>query len=181
MLARLLLGVLTLGAANASLAGPPKDIPLERNCLWQLLESSGPQIDCEHAAWMTDDERADLRKLTRDYFQDASCLITVKIERKLVDAAIAGSDLVFESPPQPVTCEITTSQGKFPITATFAPHVVFKGGFAVEATPGLANVTGVNAYLAWPVVHYINHADRITKTMLLMINAYRANRGKMQR
>jgi hypothetical protein len=35
----------------------------------------------------------------------------------------------------------------------------------------------VNTYLAWPVVHYINHADRIGKPMALMINAYRARRG----
>ena len=47
-----------------------------------------------------------------------------------------------------------------------------KDGKAIEATPGLADVKGVNNYLAWPVVQYVNYAPGIRKEMLRMINAY---------
>ncbi len=170
---------LLIAAVTPSLAGPLKRVPTEQQCMWQLAQAADDEIDCMHPAWLTEDEKSDLKTLTRGYLRDASCLITVKIDRAKVDAALVASDLVFESPPQPVTCEIATSRGPFTITATFSPRVVFKDGFAIEATPGLANIKGVNSYLAWPVVHYINYADRITKTMLLMINAYRANRGSI--
>ena len=168
--------VLAVGPAHS---GPLKRVPTEQQCLWQLAESADEAIDCVHTAWLTEEEKSDLNTLTRGYLKDASCLITVKIDRAKVDAALAASDLVFESPPQPMTCEITSSRGRFTIKGTFSPRVVFRDGFAIEATPGLANIEGVNSYLAWPVVHYINYAERITKTMLLMINTYRANRGSI--
>jgi hypothetical protein len=81
-------------------------------------------------------------------------------------------DNVFTSPPQPVTCTIDTAKGALTITGTFAPRVVFKGGIAVEGSPGLADVEGVNGYLAWPVIQYVNRSARIRDGMLGMINAY---------
>lgn len=171
--------LLVLLIAAPAHAGPPQDVPLERNCFYQLQKSQSPEIDCEHPAWLTVEEKEDLRRLTRDYLQDASCRIAIRIPRRHVEEALAASDFVFESPPQPMTCDITTKAGVTRITGTFSPRVVFKGGQAVEATPGLADVEGINKYLAWPVVHYVNHADRIGSTMLLMINAYRARRGQI--
>ncbi len=168
---------LTLSGAPFAYAAGPSEPPHERNCFYQLLEDTGPHIDCEHAAWLTEDERSDLKQLTRAYLLDARCTIKIAIERAKVEAALAGSDLTFESPPQPMTCLITTSSGDMTITGTFAPKVVFKDGIAIRATPGLADITGVNSYLAWPVVHYINNAERIGNPMKLMINAYRARRG----
>ena len=166
-------------AATASFAGaPPAEPPRERNCFYQLLEDTGPQIDCEHPAWLTEEEKTDLKKLTREYLLDARCKIKIAIERAKVDAALVGSDLTFESPPQPMTCVLTTSSGEMTISGTFSPKVTFKDGIAVTATPGLANITGINKYLAWPVVHYINNASRIGEPMKLMINAYRARRGE---
>ena len=170
--------VVCAGAGHAEAPAEPAPGP---NCFYQLLEDTGPQIDCEHAAWLTDDEKADLKKLTRDYLHDARCTIAIRIERAKVDAALVGSDLTFESPPQPMTCILTTRSGDMTITGTFAPKVVFKDGIATSATPGLANITGVNSYLAWPVVHYINNASRIGEPMVMMINAYRARRGEMQK
>lgn len=165
--------------AAAEAGGPLRDIPVEKMCLKQLVEDTSPQIDCVHQAWFTDQEREDLKSLTRGYLLDASCAIDVKIERAAVEAALVASDTTFTSPPQPVTCEIETSRGKVTITGTFSPRVVFKGGTGIEATPGLADIQGVNSYLAWPVVHYINHSERITRPMLLMVNAYRAHRGPL--
>lgn len=156
----------------------PSEPPPEKNCFHQLLEGDGAMIDCEHKAWMTAEEKADVSKLTRGYLLDARCAIAIKIERDKVDDAIAASDLTFESPAQPMTCELATSSGPMTIKGTFAPKVVFKDGQAISATPGLANIEGVNSYLAWPVVHYINNAERIGGPMKLMINAYRARRGE---
>jgi hypothetical protein len=180
-----LLRLTVLGAAAVSSAltaqagGPLRDVPMAKLCLKQLVEDTAPQIDCVHQAWFTDAEREDVKTLTRGYLTDASCAVDVKIARAEIEAALVASDTTFTSPPQPVTCEIDTSRGKFTITGTFSPRVVFKGGVGIEATPGLADIQGINSYLAWPVVHYINHSERITRPMLLMINAYRAHRGPL--
>ncbi len=155
-------------------AEPPPPVPLERNCFYVLAKGSGDTIQCMYPAWLTDEERADLKRITRGFLEDARCRIDVRIERRQVEDALAAADHVFEAPPQPVVCEITTPKSTFAIEGTFAPKVVFKGGEAVEATPNLANVTGINPYVAWPVVHFINTADRIKGPMLRMINAYRA-------
>lgn len=169
--------LLAVAAPAAYAAGPLRDVPLEKQCLKQLIESNDAQIDCVHQAWFTPEERNDLEKLTRGYLKDASCAIEVRIARKEIEAALTSADTVFTAPAQPATCELETSRGKVTINGTFSPRVVFKGGVAVEATPGLGDITGVNSYLAWPVVHYINYSERITKPMMLMINAYRTHRA----
>lgn len=167
LLCCLLLVLPPCGPAHA--AGPANP---ERNCFWQLAHGRGSEMACEHHAWLSDQERDDLRKLTRELLQDARCVVTVRIRRVLVDDALELPDHVFQSPPQPVSCAITTKDSSFTITGTFAPKVVIKGGKAVEATPGLADVQGVNSYLAWPVVQYVNRAPGIQGEMLNMINLY---------
>jgi hypothetical protein len=144
------------------------------DCFAQLRRPAGARLTCEHKAWMTDQERADLVKLTRGYLLDASCRVSVDIERRSVDEALAASDRVYDAPPQPVTCDLQTSGGTLTIKGTFAPRVTFKDGFATDASPGLANVTGINGYLAMPVVAYVNHAPGIKSEMTAIINAYRA-------
>lgn len=143
-------------------------------CLKAVAQSDGPEISCNYKTLLTEGERADMQRLTRGLLQDASCLIKVTIARDLVEPALTKDDHIFEATPQPVTCEIKTKDGGFPISATFAPKVMFKGGSATEGTPGLGNVTGVNKYLAWPVVEYVNRAPGIRKSMLEIINRYRA-------
>lgn len=172
----------------AAFAGPSAHaaemayVPLEKTCFYQLFEgkadSKQTKLSCLHPAWLTDAEKEDLKRVTRGYLEDASCLVTIEIERSKLDEAMTAADLVFLSPPQPVTCEIKTYKGPMEITATFAPKVVFKGGAAVEASPGLADVQGVTRVLSWPVVQYVNRSSRITGTMRDMINAYRTHRAK---
>jgi hypothetical protein len=174
-----LLVALLAGSSTGARSAAPSSIPLEKNCFFQLLKSRSEVIDCLHPAWLTPEERADLERVSRGLVRDARCQVAVRIERRSVDAALAKADHVFEAPPQPVSCEVTTKSGATPITATFQPRVVFKAGVAVEATPGLGNVQGVNPYLAWPVVHYVNHAPRIRGAMLLMINAFRQQRAEL--
>lgn len=149
-----------------------------QNCFRELSRGSGPELVCEHPAWLTEQERADLKRITREMLQDASCLVSIRIARHLVDTAMTTPDNTFEAPPQPVSCQIKTKESAITITGTFAPKVVFKGGRAVEATPGLANVEGVNGYLAWPVVQYVNRAPGIQKEMLAMINLWLERSGR---
>ncbi len=168
---------LWLAAAQITpaLADPAKAPPT--NC-WRALESlPKPRFVCEHQAWMTDDEKADVVKLTRGYLKDARCTVKVDIDSALVSEALVANNKVVDLPPQPVSCRLETYGGPMTITGTFAPHVEIQDGMAVKATPGLANVVGVNKYLAWPVVAYVNNAPGITKEMARMINTYRATRG----
>ncbi len=178
-LTAMLLVAFLAGSATGARSAAPSSVPLDKNCFFQLLKTKSDVIDCLHPAWLTPEERADLERVSHGLVKDASCRVAVHIERRAIDAALDAPDHVFEAPPQPVSCEVTTKSGATPITATFAPRVVFKGGVAVEATPGLANVQGVNPYLAWPVVHYVNHAPRIRGAMLLMINAFRQRRAEL--
>ncbi len=142
------------------------------NCFWQLAQARGRDLVCDYPTWLADKEREDLRRLTREMLQDARCTVSIKIARALVVEALTAPDLVFEAPPQPVVCEIVTKESVVPIKATFAPRVVIKDGVAVDATPGMANVTGVNGYLAWPVIEYVNRSETVKIEMLSLINAY---------
>ena len=164
---------------SAALAEPARPAPLP-SCFAALAGPPTDRLVCEHLAWMTDDERAEVQRLTRGYLLDARCTVHVDVEAALVEEALAASDRTIQFPPQPVTCELQTSGGAMTVSGTFAPHLVFKGGFAVQASPGLANITGVNSYLAWPVVAYVNHAPSITSEMAQMINDYRALKSRKQ-
>ena len=143
-------------------------------CLAAIARTSTDEITCEYIALLTDSERSDMRSLTRGLLQDASCRVQVQITRSLVAPALTAADYDFTAPPQPVTCEIKTKKSAIPLTGTFAPHVVFKAGEAVEATPGLADIKGVNSYLAWPVVQYVNRSPGVRRDMLAIINAYKS-------
>lgn len=160
-----------IGAYSATGAGRVKT-PAVSNCLWELSKGASSTLRCVYPAWLADSERAELRRLTRDRLQDAHCNVSVDLSRALVVAALRTPDHVFLAPPQPVRCEIETNSDPVTIEATFAPRVVIKDGVAVDATPGLANVTGVNKYIAWPVVEYINRSSTVRDEMLKMINAY---------
>lgn len=171
--ALVLTGATLLMIAGAAGAAPSAT---GRDCFTELARGRGADIVCEYPAWLTDQERDDLRRLTRELLQDARCTVSIKITRALVTRALTAANITFEAPPQPVACEITTSQQLVPIAATFAPRVVIKDGVAIDATPGMANVTGVNGYLAWPVVAYVNRSATVKTEMLKMINAYLALR-----
>ncbi len=144
----------------------------EADCWAQFMESDSKEISCGFPALMEEEDRAKIAKLTRQLFKDASCQITIKLERALLDDAVKSPDLSFVTPPQPVACEVKTSQGDLPVTFTFAPKIEIKGGKAVKASPGMGNVTGVNSWLAWPVVAYVNGAGSIQDVMLRVVNAY---------
>lgn len=155
-------------------AAPSSQTPeqMEADCWQQFMESRSPEISCGFPAVMEKADREQVQKITRQLLKDAQCQITIKLERALLDAAVQAPDHTFVAPPQPVACEIDTSRGKLPVTFTFAPKIEIKAGKAVKATPGMANVTGVNSWLAWPVVVYINASGSIQDVMLRVVNAY---------
>lgn len=160
------------GRLDAASPTRTQDEARTNNCFWQLAQARGRDLVCDYPTWLADKEREDLRRLTREMLQDARCTVSIKIARALVVEALTAPDLVFEAPPQPVVCEIVTKESVVPIKATFAPRVVIKDGVAVDATPGMANVTGVNGYLAWPVIEYVNRSETVKIEMLSLINAY---------
>lgn len=145
----------------------------EKDCFEELETGTSAEFVCAYPVALADTERADLKRITREYLQDVTCSVAVRINRGLIERAVQDSDYVFESPPQPVTCDVKTRSSNVHITATFAPRVTFKGGQAVEGTPGLDNIKGVTRILSWPVKQYVNRAPHVRSTMLLIINAYR--------
>ena len=75
--------------ATSSLASPlsAADAPQGRaleDCLNALSDAGSPAISCSYRAELTQDERADIRRLTRDILQDATCRVEVKIDRAIV-------------------------------------------------------------------------------------------------
>jgi hypothetical protein len=161
-----------LASPDTTMAGKSA-ASLSEDCFDVLENGKGSEIACAFPLRLTDTERTDLKKVTRGYLDDLACRMSIHIERTKVDEAIRAADHVFQSPEQPVTCTVTTPKSTFDVTATFAPRVVFKGDKAVEASPGLANVTGVSRVLSWPVMLYVNRGPGMRSSMLQVVNAYR--------
>lgn len=180
-LSAILFGSLAVALAGGAAAQNARSAAA-KDCATELARGRAPDFICTWPALLRDKERADLRRLTREELQDARCTVAIKIERRIVMEALIADDYVFESPAQPVACEIEMKDGTVaPVTATFAPRVVFKGGQAIDGTPGLGNVKGVNSYLSWPVVQYVNRAPGVKKEMLRAINVYRERRAAAAR
>lgn len=150
---------------------PPAAEP--RDCFDELENGTSAEFVCTYPVALAEQERADLKRITREYLQDVTCSVKVRIDRGMVERAVQDVDYEFQSPPQPVTCDVKTSKSTVHITATFAPRVVFKGGQAIEGTPGLENITGVTRILSWPVKQYVNRAPHVRNTMVKIVNAYR--------
>lgn len=146
--------------------------PTQRACLAELMRGQGSEIACEYPVWMTDAERAEMRGWTADLMHDATCVVSVRISRELVVGALRRADSVFLAPPQPVTCTVTTAKAPLTISGSFAPRVVFRGGRAVEASPGLADVRGVPAALAWPIVGFVNSSSLIGNGLIDAVNSF---------
>jgi hypothetical protein len=146
------------------------------NCIAQLTSGSGPELICSYPTQLGEKERTELRRMTGDLFTDARCLVNIRIERRQITTALVKPDYVFQATPQAVTCEVIGKDEKLPIAATFAPRIVLKGGRAVDAHPGMANLTGLNEVLADPLLQYINQSDAIRAQMVRVANLYIANK-----
>lgn len=148
-----------------------------KDCFEELERGTSAEFNCTYPVALADQERADLKRITREYLQDVTCAVSVKIDRGMVERAVGDNNYDFQSPPQPVVCDVKTKNSNIHITATFAPKVKFKNGQAIEGTPGLDNIQGVTRILSWPVKQYVNRAPHIRNTMLQIINAYRKHRA----
>jgi hypothetical protein len=164
--------ILTLVVVPTAGAGKSAGATID-DCFAELEQGTGEDIRCAWPVSLSDGERKDLKKASREYLEDVSCKVEIKIKRADVNQALTAADLVFESPPQPMSCDVTTYKGVTKISATFAPRVVFKGGQAVEGTPGLGNVTGVSKVLSWPVVQFVNRWPSVKRDMVKIINVMR--------
>jgi hypothetical protein len=168
-----LAALLHVATTGPVLAGPTRSPDqMEADCWHQFMDSDSKEIACAFPTIMDPADRESIAKLTRQVFKDARCEVAIRIERALVDAAVTTPDTTFVAPPQPVTCEVVTSRGTLPIAFTFAPKIEIKAGKATKASPGMGDVTGINSWLAWPVVAYVNRAGSIQDVMLRVVNAF---------
>ena len=160
----------------AKTAPPPAAVP--DDCFADLMSGKSQEIVCLFPVRMTEAERAELETTTRGYFKAATCTVSIRIDRALIAVTVDAVDHIFQAPPQPVTCDVTAHLSEkeppktFPITGTFAPRVVLKDGRAVEASPGLGNITGVPRVLSWPVETWVNRGGTVRGGMLQVINAW---------
>lgn len=168
-------------AVSTLAAAPPKDdagataakLAEPKDCFEELERGTSAEFVCTYPVALAEQERKDLKRITREYLQDVICQVSVRIDRGMVERAVQDTDYVFEAPPQPVTCDVKTSKSNIHISATFAPRVTFKNGQAIEGTPGLENIQGVTRILSWPVKQYVNRAPHVRNTMVQIVNAYR--------
>ncbi len=146
------------------------------DCFRDLMRGRGAEIACEFPVRPNADELAALQKQSRGLVKQAHCTVSIRIDRALIAAALDNPDHVFQAPPQPVTCDVTTKGREqdqtYPITGHFAPKVTLKDGKAVDATPGLGNVQGVPRPLSWPVELWVNSGSHVKTSMLQVINAW---------
>lgn len=143
------------------------------DCFDELENGTNAVFACRYPVALAEQERKDLKRITRGYLEDVTCSVNVRINRGMVDRAVQDTDYVFQSPEQPVTCDVKTHKSVMRITATFAPKVTFEDGKAVSGSPGLDNIKGVTRVLSWPVKKYVNWSPHVRDTMVLIINAYR--------
>ena len=115
--------LLALGFAVASTDVVQASGAAERDCFREMERGRGTEIVCEFPTQLTEDEKRDLKAITRDVLQDARCLVSIRIERRTFDEALRADDMVFEASPQPVRCEVVTLERVIPIEARFAPRV----------------------------------------------------------
>jgi hypothetical protein len=171
--------VLTAGALLAlapasALAATPGSGQLD--CFADLMRGTTEEIVCNFPLQPSAAERAELEKASRGYVKNAQCTVSIRISRAAVLSAVHTPDYEFVSPAQPVQCEVTAhlkaQPSVVPIAATFAPKVKIKDGKAIDATPGLADVTGVPRALSWPVEAWVNSGIGIKSNMLQVINAW---------
>lgn len=159
-------------------AGAASDAAARPDCFEQLENSTTSEISCAVPLELSETERAELEAGSRGYVKNVACTLTVRIARDEVEAALAATDVEFQSPEQPVVCHIETHKSAFDVTATFAPRFVVRGDVAVEATPGLGNVKGVSRVISWPVVQFVNRWPSIRSGLLQIVNAYRVHARK---
>ena len=142
------------------------------DCFEELMNGHAPEIACAFPTKMSDTEKAEVARISHDLLTDASCTVTIKIDRALVDTALKTTgDYVFEAPPQKTHCDVKSSLGELPIDLTFAPRVEFKAGVAVKASPGMDNVSGVTRVLWWPIAYWVNSSATIEEPTLRVVNA----------
>ena len=172
MLAAAMIVVAGSGTAHATKAGLGAV-----DCFADLMTGQSTEIVCEFPINPSAKEIDDLAKATRGYLKDVHCLVSIRITRADVMAAVNNPDHVFLAPPQPVACELDANLKHdethvIAVGATFAPRIVIKDGIAVEATPGLATITGVSRVLSWPVETWVNRGATVRNGMLQVVNAW---------
>jgi hypothetical protein len=170
-------GVIVLASSLVSAAQAAKPMPGAADCFADLMTGKSAEIVCEFPIDPSAAERDELAKTTRGYLKDVHCLVSIRISRAEIHAAINTPDYVFQAPPQPVACELEANLSKdetriIAVGGLFAPRVVIKDGVAIEATAGLGQITGVSRALSWPAETWVNRGATVRNGMLQAVNAW---------
>jgi hypothetical protein len=164
------------GTMCAMPAMTPAQAATPLDCFDNLMRGRSEIIECTMPLVPSAAEQDELEKQTMGYVKNAECTVSIRIARAEIMAAVQEPDYVFQSPPQPVQCIVQAQWDKrvqtVPISATFAPKIVIRGGKAKDAVPGLGNVTGVPRALSWPVEAAVNSGVGFKSNMLLVINTW---------
>lgn len=170
---------LVLFGPAAPLWAKPGEQKSSKDCFWQLLHGTGA-IDCAVPLRLSDEEKKELRKITRSYMQDVSCDLKIKLKRSYVVEVETKAEGDVTIPAQNVSCTVIGKKSSSPITFSFAPKLSFKDGQAVKASPQMGQIKGLSKIISWPVKQWVNRADMIEKPLLRVINAYRARKDKLK-
>ena len=162
---------LEIPATNSSKPNAAAKSAVSEDCFDELENGTGAELVCKFPMRLSPDEQKELEKGSRGYIKNLTCTLDIRIARSLLEEPVDKKDYVFESPEQPVACQVETYKSTIDITATFAPRIEIKDYKAVTATPGLANVKGVSRFISWPVVQFINRWPSIRSGMVQVVNA----------
>ncbi|MFM2423124.1 MAG: hypothetical protein RL291_1654 [Pseudomonadota bacterium] len=114
---------------------------------------------------------------SRGYVREVDCVVSIRVPRAAITAALQTPDYVFEAPAQPVACDVVANLSgnelsRHKVTAQFAPRVVFRGGVATDATPGLSLGPDISRVVSWPLEAYVNRGGAVRDGMLQAVNLW---------
>ena len=106
--------------------------------------ADGPDLACDlDQTWYKEEITEAVKKGRISWiFGDARCSMTLSVSRALLTPALTKDSYELKVPPQPVSCEIDTKDGRHEVKANMAPEIEFEHGKATEVSLGIQDITG---------------------------------------
>jgi hypothetical protein len=146
----LLAAILAIAAPHAALADANADAEKEKlnQCGKEVCtiavskKAAGPDVTCDLVkTW----QKADVQKAA-DYMHyswglgSAQCKVKITLKRTDLVAALTEHEYTFKFGKQHISCEI--GEDKYPVSATVAPELTFKDGFAKKGVLQMDDIQG---------------------------------------
>ncbi|MEQ9640610.1 MAG: hypothetical protein RIM84_11360 [Alphaproteobacteria bacterium] len=140
-----------------------------QDCIDSLGERGGETVTCVASFELSPALRDQVARLTAGFMRDTACQVQVQVPRQMVVQALLAAGTV-ALPAQPVACAIATG-GKAILTRfSLAPSVSFFAGEAIEASPGIADLTGLPPSVARAMQDWLNDSPLVEAALLRGIN-----------